>query len=127
MNSPVLFGKRLWRETRIAIFQQTVDTRLGRPHEREILARVRFGERWVSSLMEIYKADIARFRVILGRNEIENPFDAIDAGRTPRLEALQLHNSTVYRWNRACYGSSGAKPHLRIENRVIPAGPTVDR
>ncbi len=125
-NSPVLFGKRLWRETRIAIFQQTVDTRSGTPHERDFLARVRFGEHWVNeSPMEIFKEDIARFRVILGREECENPFDAIDAGRVPRLEALQLHNSTVYRWNRACYGTDGTVPHLRIENRVLPAGPTI--
>jgi CBS domain-containing protein len=125
-NSPVLFGKRLWRETRIAIFQQTVDTRSGTPDERDFLARVRFGEHWVNeSPMEIFKEDIARFRVILGRSGCENPFDAIAAGRVPRLEALQLHNSTVYRWNRACYGTDGTVPHLRIENRILPAGPTI--
>ncbi len=125
-NSPVLFGKRLWRETRIAIFQQTVDTRSGAPHERDFLARVRFGEHWVDeSPMELFKEDIARFRVILGREECENPFEAIEAGRVPRLEALQLHNSTVYRWNRVCYGTDGTRPHLRIENRVLPAGPTI--
>lgn len=125
-NSPVLFGKRLWRETRIAIFQQTVDTRAGRPHEREFLSRVRFGERWVrESPLELYKDDIARFRVILSRDGCEDPFEAISAGRAPKLQALQLFNSTVYRWNRACYGVGDGKPHLRIENRILPAGPTV--
>lgn len=126
-NSPVLFGKRLWRETRIAIFQQTVDTRAGNPDERDFLARVRFGEHWVDeSPMEMFKEDIARFRVILGREGCEDPFEAIAEGRAPRLEAFQLHNSTIYRWNRACYGiSANGKPHLRIENRVLPAGPTI--
>ena len=125
-NSPVLFGKRLWRETRIAIFQQTVNTRHDVPHERDFLARVRFGERWVDhSPMELFKEDIARFRVILGRGGIEDPYEAMAAGRAPKLQALQLHNSTIYRWNRACYGISDTQPHLRIENRVLPAGPTV--
>lgn len=124
-NSPVLFGKRLWRETRIAIFQQTVDTRRG-VHERDLPARVRFGESWIkASPLELFKSDIARFRVILGRDEIQDPFPELEAGRTPRLEALQLHNSTVYRWNRACYGVSPRGAHLRIENRVLPAGPTI--
>ena len=46
--------------------------------------------------------------------------------KIPKLSALQIHNSTVYRWNRPCYGiSDTGKPHLRIENRVLPAGPTV--
>ncbi|MFK7959425.1 MAG: CBS domain-containing protein [Phycisphaerales bacterium] len=129
-NSPILFGKRLWRETRIAIFQQTVDTRFDAPAERDVLARVRFGEQWVNeSPMELFKEDIARFRVILGRGGCEDPFEAMEAGRVPALEALQLHNSTVYRWNRPCYGITrspdGDRPHLRIENRVLPAGPTV--
>lgn len=46
-------------------------------------------------------------------------------GETPKLEALSLFNSTVYRWNRPCYGVGNGKPHLRIENRYIPAGPTI--
>lgn len=126
VNSPVLFGKRLWRETRIAIFQQTVDTRADVPPERELLARVRFGEAWIEdSVMEVFKHDIARFRVMLGRDVDEDPFAEIESGRPPRLQALQLHNSTVYRWNRACYGICGDRAHLRIENRVLPAGPTV--
>jgi CBS domain-containing protein len=126
VNSPVLFGKRLWRETRIAIFQDAVDTRHDAPLERELLARVRFGEGWIEdSALEIFKNDIARFRAILCRDIDEEPFEAIEAGRAPLLQALQLFNSTVYRWNRACYGISDGKPHLRIENRVLPAGPTV--
>jgi CBS domain-containing protein len=125
-NSPVLFGKRLWRETRIAIFQQAVDTRADRPYGRDTLARVRFGEEWVEeSVLEIFRDDIARFRLLVAAEEEEDALAVLEAGGVPRLHALQLHNSTVYRWNRPCYGITGGKPHLRIENRVLSAGPSV--
>ncbi len=126
-NSPLLFGKRLWSETRIALFQQSVDTRLASEHIRERAARVMFGTGWLkNSIMELYQEDISRFRVLLTCLEKEDVEDKIARGVTPNLYALAVHNGTVYRWNRACYGiSSNGKPHLRIENRVLPAGPTV--
>ncbi len=126
-NSPVLFGKRLWCETRIAIFEQIVDTRReGGPAERDTLSRVRFGETWVKdSVLEIFKADVARFRVLFGPEESQDARAELDAGRIPKLRALQTHNGTVYRWNRPCYGITNGKPHLRIENRVLPSGPTI--
>ena len=124
-NSPLLFGKRLWRETRIALFLQSLDTRRSSTHMRELSPRVSFGNRWVEeSVLEIFREDITRFRVLIGAEESEDPFDALRAGIPPRLRALQLHNSTVYRWNRPCYGILGGKAHLRIENRYLPAGPT---
>jgi CBS domain-containing protein len=124
-NSPLLFGKRLWRETRIALFQQAVDTRKANPL-RESLSRVTFGSRWVeSSVLEIHKEDILRFRTLVGSDLDENPMDKLDRGEVPQLKALRLHNGTVYRWNRACYGIIDGKPHLRIENRVMPSGPTI--
>jgi CBS domain-containing protein len=124
-NSPILFGKRLWKETRIALFQQAVDTRSSNLYLREMSPRVHFGTRWVDeSVTELYKEDIARFRVIM-TSEFDDPFEELRKGNVPRLRALQLHNGTVYRWNRACYGISGDKPHLRIENRILPAGPSV--
>jgi CBS domain-containing protein len=123
-NSPVLFGKRLWRETRIALFQQAVDTRSSNMYLREMSPRVHFGSEWVNeSVLEIFQEDIARFRIIM-TSDYEDPFDVLKAGEIPRLQALQLHNGTVYRWNRACYGISNGKPHVRIENRLIPSGPT---
>ncbi len=127
VNSPILFGKRLWRETRIAIFQQAVDTRPeASPHERDQLARVRFGERWCKdSVLELFKEDVARFRVMFGAETDEAPLDALDQGQIPKLTALCTHNSTVYRWNRPCYGITEGKPHLRIENRYLPSGPSV--
>jgi CBS domain-containing protein len=126
-NSPLLFGRRLWRETRIALFQQSIDTRTPTADMREQLPRVRFGRRWVErSVLEIFQEDIARFRLLLAAEINEDPFAALAAGRAPALKALRLHNSTVYRWNRPCYGiSETGKAHLRIENRVLPAGPTI--
>ena len=124
-NSPVLFGKRLWKETRIALFQQAVDTRSSNLYLREMSPRVHFGSGWVeNSVMELYKEDIARFRVIL-TTKYEDAFEVLENGGIPKLHALMLHNGTVYRWNRACYGITEGVPHLRIENRILPAGPSV--
>lgn len=126
-NSPMVFGRRLWHETRIALFQQSLDTRTSHDHLRERRPRVNFGTDWLhESVLEIHKEDIARFRVLLGDIVEEDSLDQVMKGITPKLRALQIHNSTVYRWNRPCYGiSPNGKPHLRIENRVLPAGPSV--
>jgi CBS domain-containing protein/gamma-glutamyl:cysteine ligase YbdK (ATP-grasp superfamily) len=125
-NSPLLFGRRLWAETRIALFRQAVDTRSHTHHLRESEARVSFGTRWVrDSVLEIYQEDIARFRTLVGTDLDEDPMAKLERGETPLLKALRLHNGTVYRWNRACYGVLDGKPHLRIENRVMPAGPSI--
>lgn len=124
-NSPLLFGRRLWRETRIAVFRQSVDTRSTNQHLRERSPRVTFGRSWVrNSVIELFQEDISRFRALLGVEDDEDPFASLERGQTPRLKSLRLHNGTVYRWNRACYGLTDGKPHLRIENRVLPAGPT---
>lgn len=124
-NSPLLFGKRLWRETRIALFQQSLDTRTAGHHIREVKPRVSFGNDWIhGSVLEIFREDISRFRVLLSTDIEADPFELIERGEWPALKALLLHNSTVYRWNRPCYGLTGGIPHLRIENRVLPAGPT---
>lgn len=125
-NSPLVFGRRLWHETRIALFQQSLDTRTTSDHMRERLPRVNFGSDWLrGDITEIYKEDISRFRVLLAGNIEEHSIAMVQDGKTPKLRALQIHNSTVYRWNRPCYGiSPNGKPHLRIENRVMPAGPT---
>jgi CBS domain-containing protein/gamma-glutamylcysteine synthetase len=125
-NSPLLFGRQLWRETRIALFQQSIDTRPATPYLTEQQPRVSFGRNWVeSSPVEIFREDITRFRVLMSREIDEDPFVALAEGKAPRLRALTLHNGTVYRWNRPCYGVTDGKPHVRIENRVLPSGPTV--
>lgn len=124
-NSPIVFGRRLWAETRIALFRQAVDSRNQTHHLRETEARVSFGTRWVKqSVTEIFREDIARFRALVGTDLAEDPMALLDRGEIPQLKALRLHNGTIYRWNRACFGITEGKPHLRIENRVIPAGPS---
>lgn len=124
-NSPIVFNRRLWAETRIALFRQAVDSRNTQNHLRATEARVSFGTRWVrNSVVEIFKEDIARFRALVGTDLDEDPMALLDRGEIPQLKALRLHNGTIYRWNRACFGITDGKPHLRIENRVIPAGPS---
>ncbi|MCU0390005.1 MAG: glutamate-cysteine ligase family protein [Thermoflexibacter sp.] len=126
-NSPILFNKRLWSETRIALFRQSIDTRLATEHLRERSPRVTFGTQWLKgSILNLYKEDIMRFRIMFMSDIEEDVLESIEKGITPKLRALSIHNSTVYRWNRACYGiSPSGKPHLRIENRVFPAGPSI--
>ena len=126
VNSPLLFGRRLWAETRIALFQQSLDTRSATPYVRDMSPRVRFGDEWVrESVTELYQEDLTRFRVLMAGPVEEDPIERLDAGEPPALDALQLFNSTVYRWNRPCYGISQGKPHLRIECRALPSGPSV--
>ncbi len=126
-NSPTLFGKRLWAETRIALFEQSCDIRAPNHHLRERTARVNFGKSWVrGSVLDIFKENVMRFRPLVGTDDEEDSLGALDEGRIPDLRALRLHNGTIYRWNRACYGiSENGKPHLRIELRALPAGPTI--
>jgi CBS domain-containing protein/gamma-glutamyl:cysteine ligase YbdK (ATP-grasp superfamily) len=125
-NSPVLLQNRLWHESRVALFQQSLDARTKTQQQRGTRQRVTFGERWVeSSVLEIFREDIARFRVLLSSDLGESSLDMLERGETPALKALCLHNGTVYRWNRPCYGVVDGQAHLRIENRVLPAGPTV--
>ena len=126
VNSPILLGKRLWHETRIAVFEYSIDTRSNLQQERGLKPRVHFGDRWIEeSVTEIFKEDIARFRPVLTTDTEDDPLAMLDQGIIPSLNALRLHNGTVYRWNRPCYGVKDNIPHLRIENRVIPSGPTV--
>ncbi|GAA5221793.1 CBS domain-containing protein [Membranihabitans marinus] len=126
-NSSVVFGRRLWHETRVALFQQSIDTRSIKDHMREMSPRVILGKHWMNkNVIEIFQEDIARFRVLVGTKTIEDSMELIKSGKVPKLRALQVHNSTIYRWNRPCYGiSETGIPHLRIENRVLPAGPSV--
>lgn len=125
VNSPILLKRRLWHETRVALFQQSLDSRSDVHKQRGTRTRVNFGDSWVKdSVLEIYREDIARFRAILGGEIGESSLAMLERGEVPPLKALCLHNGTVYRWNRACYGVGGGKPHLRIEARALPAGPT---
>jgi CBS domain-containing protein len=125
-NSPLLFGKRLWDETRIAVFEQTVDLKNQRNPEREQKSRVDFGTDWLQeSVTEIFQYDVSYYKLLLASNVREDALQMLKDGEIPKLKALSLHNGTIYKWNRPCYGITDGKPHLRIENRYIPAGPTI--
>lgn len=127
VNSPILLGRELWSETRIALFQQSVDTRKASGTTIDQEARVFFGTEWLKdSITNIYKDDIARHRIILSGDFEEDSLKMILDGAIPSLNALRIHNGTIYRWNRPCYGVANGKAHMRIENRYLPAGPSVE-
>jgi gamma-glutamyl:cysteine ligase YbdK (ATP-grasp superfamily) len=124
-NSPFFFGRELWRETRIALFEQATDTRPEELKAQGVRPRVWFGERWITSIFDLFEENVRYFPALLPVCEPEDPVEALDRGDVPRLGELRLHNGTVYRWNRPVYDVVREKPHLRVENRVLPAGPTV--
>ncbi len=125
VNSPFLLGKELWMETRIALFRQSLDIRHAGNYIRDQQPRVVFGRKWLKdSVVEIFKDDVAMYRLLISSDIEHSSMDQVRRGEAPELRAMNLHNGTLYRWNRACYGVGGGKPHLRIENRYIPSGPT---
>ncbi|MGH8776056.1 MAG: glutamate--cysteine ligase [Jiangellaceae bacterium] len=124
-NSPFLFGMELWRETRIPLFEQATDTRPVELKEQGVRPRVWFGERWITSVFDLFEENSRYFTALLPICEDEDPIEVLDRGDVPRLEELSLHNGTIYRWNRPIYAVVDGVPHLRVENRVLPAGPTV--
>jgi predicted transcriptional regulator len=125
VNSPILFGNELWAESRIALFKQSLDTRSASKHLRKKLPRVYFGDRWLhSSAADLWKNDLMRFPLIVTSDDFQDASSAIKNGTFPDLRAIRLHNGTTYTWNRLCYGFSKKQPHLRIECRYLPSGPT---
>ncbi|MGZ8846270.1 MAG: CBS domain-containing protein [Pyrinomonadaceae bacterium] len=126
VNSPLLFGHRLWQETRVALFQHSTDSRSRTQLARSQPTRVSFGDQWLkNSVVELFHDQISRFRSIMITQPDEDPFQVLARGEIPLLSALRMHNGTVWRWNRACYGVADGVAHLRIENRALPSGPTV--
>ncbi len=124
-NSPYLFGKELWRETRVVLFEQTTDTRSEELKRQGVRPRVWFGERWITSIFDLFEENVRYFPALLPICEDEDPVEVLERGQAPHLGELRLHNGTIYRWNRPVYDVVGGAPHLRVENRVLPAGPTV--
>jgi CBS domain-containing protein len=126
VNSPVLFGHRLWQETRVALFQHSTDERSRPQLARSHPTRVSFGDGWLQqSVIALFHDQISRFRPIMITEPDEDPFQVLARGEIPQLSALRMHNGTVWRWNRACYGVADGVGHLRIENRALPSGPTI--
>ncbi|RMB84088.1 glutamate-cysteine ligase family protein [Streptomyces shenzhenensis] len=124
-NSPFLFGRELWRESRPPLFQQSTDTRPPELQAQGVRPRTWFGERWISSAYDLFEENLRFFPALLPMCDDEDPLEVLDAGGVPGLAELVLHNGTVYRWNRPVYGIADGVPHLRVENRVLPAGPTI--
>ncbi|HEY2297548.1 MAG TPA: glutamate--cysteine ligase [Jatrophihabitans sp.] len=124
-NSPFLYGKELWRETRIALFEQATDTRPEELKAQGVRPRVWFGERWITSIFDQFEENVRYFPSLLPIVDDEDPVEVLARGDTPTLGELRMHNGTIYRWNRPIYDVHRGKPHLRVENRVLPAGPTV--
>ncbi len=126
VNSPLLLNHKLWHETRLALFQHATDTRSHVHKERNQPPRVNFGERWVDeSIIEVLREDAVRFRVLLTQAVDEDSLEVLANGGVPKLNAWRMHNGTIWRWNRPCYGIVDGKPGLRIEARYLPAGPSV--
>ena len=124
-NSPFLFGHQLVAESRIPLFEQSTDTRSEELKTQGVRPRVWFGERWITSIFDLFEENSRYFPALLPISSDEDPVAVLDSGGVPQLDELRLHNGTVYRWNRPVYDVSDGTPHLRVENRVLPAGPTV--
>ncbi|MGF9755496.1 glutamate-cysteine ligase family protein [Microvirga sp. 0TCS3.31] len=124
-NSPYLLGKELWRETRIPLFEQATDTRSEELKAQGVRPRVWFGERWITSVFDLFEENVRYFPALLPVTDDEDPLEVLESGGTPALHELKLHNGTIYRWNRPVYDISDGIPHLRVENRLLAAGPTI--
>lgn len=124
-NSPFFGGKMLWQETRIPLFTQATDTRSIELANQGVRPRVEFGDRWITSIFDLFEDNVRYFPALLPEISDEDPVAKLDAGEPPELAEMRLHNGTVYRWNRPIYDTAGGRPHLRVENRVLPAGPSV--
>ncbi len=124
-NSPFVFGRELWRESRPPLFLQSTDTRPPELAAQGVRPRTWFGERWIDSAYDLFQENVRYFPSLLPLCEDEDPLQVLDSGGVPALPELVLHNGTIYRWNRPVYGVVEGVPHLRVENRVLPAGPTV--
>src|SRR2546423_340290 len=124
-NSPFFYGKELWRETRIGLFEQATDTRPEELKAQGVRPRAWFGERRITSIFDLFEENARYFPALLPLCDDEDPLETLERGDVPRLSELRLHNGTIYRWNRPIYDVVRGQPHLRVENRVLPAGPTV--
>jgi Glutamate-cysteine ligase family 2(GCS2) len=124
-NSPFFFGKQLWAETRIALFEQATDTRSEELKAQGVRPRVWFGERWITSIFDLFEENVKYFPALLPIVSDDDPVAMLERGDTPSLAELRLQNGTIYRWNRPVYDVVEGVPHVRVENRVLPAGPTI--
>jgi len=122
-NSPTFLGHRLWEETRIALFKQAVEDRQAGPRRR--LARTALGTGWLrGGALELFTESVRMYQPLLPVLGEAGPAMTSTGQHPPPLDELRLHQSTVWRWNRAIYDPA-SDGHLRIEMRALPAGPTM--
>lgn len=124
-NSPFFSGKALWHESRIPLFQQATDSRPPEFAAQGVRPRVWFGEKWIESITDLFNENERFFPSLLPECSDQDPLEAMEQGLVPSLDEMRLHNGTVYRWNRPIYATTEVGHHVRIENRVLPAPPTV--
>ena len=124
-NSPFALGRRLWAETRVELFTQSVDTRPPELIAQGVRPRVFPGEGWAGSVLDLFTQNVTWFPGLLPVVSDQDPLAELDAGRAPALSELNLHSGTVWRWNRPVYDVVDGLAHLRVENRVLPSGPSV--
>ncbi|PRY59118.1 hypothetical protein B0I28_104275 [Glycomyces artemisiae] len=123
-NSPYLFGRQLWAETRVILFEQGTDTRRANQRAAGAKPRAWFGERWIGGVLDLFDENYRHFSPLLPLCDEEDPAAVVSGGGVPSLQELRYHNGTVYRWNRPVYDVFRGRPHVRVENRVVAAGPT---
>jgi hypothetical protein len=118
VNSPLLFGQRLWQETRVPLFEQSVELGGYAGLAEPTLRRVTFGRSYVaSSLLELFDENLKHYPVLLPMPQGDPP---------NRYPHLRLHNGAIWRWVRPLIGFDAAGlAHVRLEQRVLPSGPTV--
>lgn len=123
-NSPFFLGRKLWQETRIALFKQATDCRSKYALENHFPARVFYGQGWVrKDIYELFAEGVYLFDPVLPVCSRENPFAQLNAGQVPSLSELRLHLGSIWNWNRPIYDPLD-NGHLRIELRALPAGPS---
>lgn len=122
-NSPTLLGHRLWDETRVALFKQSVDDRPRRTEDTK--PRVALGRGWLrDGPLDLFREAIREHPPLLPVLDGEDPEAALAAGRTPALKEIRLHQGTVWHWNRPVYDPHDGG-HVRMELRALPSGPTL--
>lgn len=123
-NSPLFLGHRVWHESRIPVFKQSVDTRTKELINQGVRPRVWFGEGWITSVFDLFEENVSFFSPLLPEGRVEAGKPEM-LGNIPGLHYLNLQNGTIWRWNRPIYDPNGPLSHIRVENRILPAGPTI--
>ena len=85
-NSPFFFGKELWRETRIALFEQATDTRPEELKAQGVRPRVWFGERWITSIFDLFEENVRYFPALLPVVSDEDPIAVLESGLSTRAD-----------------------------------------